>query len=96
MRQISKGHMTFLVLDMLNDQRPRIRGQWVIEAFRKRHIPANKTNQASMNATFNRLKTAGIVEDNKTKQRQNEDFLTPWNSFSRSTDSNHPSAKSPS
>ena len=23
MQQISKGHMTFLVLDMLNDQRPR-------------------------------------------------------------------------
>ena len=59
---------------MLNDQRPRIRGQWVIEALRKRHIPANKTNKASMNATFGRLKTAGIVQGEKIKHRQNEDF----------------------
>jgi hypothetical protein len=36
-------------------------------------IPAKATIQASMNTTFARLKTAGLVEDNKTKQLLNED-----------------------
>lgn len=76
---ISKGYMTFLVLDMLNDQRPRIRSQWVIDALRTRRIPANKTNKASMNSTFSRMKSARIVEDYKTKHRLTEAFLVDWN-----------------
>jgi len=75
---ISKGYMTFLVVDMLNDQRPRIRSQWVIDALRARRIPGNKTNKASMNATFSRMKSAGIVEEYKTKHRLTEFFLADW------------------
>lgn len=75
---ISKGYMTFLVVDMLNDQRPRIRSQWVIDALRSRRIPGNKTNKASMNATFSRMKSAGIVEEFKTKHRLTEPFLVDW------------------
>jgi len=70
--------MTFLVVDMLNDQRPRIRSQWVIDALRSRRIPGNKTNKASMNATFSRMKSAGIVEEFKTKHRLTEPFLVDW------------------
>jgi len=77
---ISKGYMTFLVVDMLNDQRPRIRSQWVVDALRARRIPGNKTNKASMNSTFSRLKSAGIVEDYKTKHRLTEAFLVDWQS----------------
>ncbi|WGL65166.1 hypothetical protein QDX81_09915 [Pseudomonas sp. CW003PS] len=76
---ISKGYMTFLVVDMLNDQRPRIRSQWVIDALRTRRIPGNKTNKASMNSTFSRMKSAGIVEEHKTKHRLTEAFLADWN-----------------
>jgi len=45
--------MTFLVVDMLNDQRPRIRSQWVIDALRSRRIPGNKTNKALLPLTEN-------------------------------------------
>lgn len=76
---ISKGYMTFMVVDMLNDQRPRIRSQWVLDALRTRRIPGNKTNKASMNATFSRMKSAGIVEEHKTKHRLTEAFLVDWN-----------------
>lgn len=75
---ISRGYMTFLAVDMVNDQRPRIRSQWVIDALRTRRIPGNKTNKASMNATFSRMKSAGIVEEHKTKHRLTEDFLSDW------------------
>lgn len=76
---ISKGYMTFLVVDMLNDQRPRIRSQWVIDALRTRRIPGNKANRASMNSTFSKMKSAGIVEEHKTKHRLTEAFLVDWN-----------------
>lgn len=76
---ISKGYITFLVVDMLNDQRPRIRSQWVIEALRSRRIAGNKTNKASMNSTFSRMKSAGIVEEYKTKHRLTEALLADWN-----------------
>ena len=76
---ISKGYMTFLVVDMLNDQRPRIRSQWVIDTLRTRRIPGNKTSKASMNATFSRMKSAGIVEEYKTKHRLTVAFLADWN-----------------
>lgn len=75
---ISKGYMTFLVVDMLDDQRPRIRSQWVINALRTRRIPGNKTNKASMNSTFSRIKSAGIVEEYKTKHRLTDVFLSDW------------------
>lgn len=75
---ISKGYMTFLVVDMLNDQRPRIRSQWVVDALRARRIPGNKTNKASMNATFSRMKSAGIVEEYKTKHRLTVAFISDW------------------
>ena len=71
--------MTFLVVDMLNDQRPRIRSQWVIDALRTRRIPGNKTSKASMNATFSRMKSAGIVEEYKTKHQLTVAFLADWN-----------------
>lgn len=38
----------------------------------------NKTNKTSMNATFSRMKSAGIVEEYKTKQRLTEAFLDDW------------------
>jgi hypothetical protein len=76
---ISKGYMTFMVVDMLNDQRPRVRSQWVLDALRTRRIPGNKTNKASMNATFSRMKSAGIIEEHKTKHRLTEGFLADWN-----------------
>ncbi|WP_205577341.1 hypothetical protein, partial [Pseudomonas aeruginosa] len=44
-----------------------------------KHIPGNKTNKASMNATFSRMKSAGIVEEYKTKHRLTEAFLADWN-----------------
>jgi len=71
--------MTFLVVDMLNDQRLRIHSQWVIDALRTKRIPGNKTQKASMNATFSRMKPAGIVEEYKTKHRLTEAFLADWN-----------------
>ncbi len=70
--------MTFLVVDMLNDQRPRVRSQWVIDALKTRHIPGNKTKKGSMNAAFSRMKSAGIVEEYKTKHRLTEAFLADW------------------
>jgi serine/threonine protein kinase len=73
---ISRGYMTFLVLDMLNDQRPRSRNQWVLEALRSRHIPGNKTNKGSMSATISRLKSAGIAENHGKKIRLTQAFLS--------------------
>jgi serine/threonine protein kinase len=75
---ISKGYMTFLILDMLNDRRPRARTQWVLNALRSRSIPGNRTNRGSMNATVSRLKSAGIAEDHGRKIRLTEEFLEDW------------------
>jgi serine/threonine protein kinase len=71
---ISKGYMTFLVLDMINDPRPRSRNQWVLGALRSRNIPGNKTNKGSMSATVSRLKSAGIAEDHGKKVRLSAEF----------------------
>jgi len=79
---ISKGYMTFLVLDMLNDPRPRSRNQIVLTALRSRHIAGNKTNRSSMNATVSRLKSAGIAEDHGKKVRLSENFSRSWGSDS--------------
>ncbi len=78
---ISKGYMTFLILDMLNDQRPRNRNQWVLHALRSRHIAGNKTNKSSMSATLSRLKAAGIAEDYGQKLRLTQIFIAAWNAL---------------
>jgi hypothetical protein len=75
---VSKGYMTFLVLDMINDNRPRSRNQIVLMALRSRHIAGNKTNRSSMNATVSRLKSAGIAEDHGKKVRLTETFVSAW------------------
>jgi len=75
---ISKGYMTFLVLDMINDNQPRSRNQIVLTALRSRHIAGNKTNRSSMNATVSRLKSAGIAEDHGKKVRLTDQFLVAW------------------
>ncbi len=76
---ISKGYMTFLTLDMLNDGQPRSRNQIVLNALRSRRIPGNKTNRSSMSATMSRLKSAGIAEDYGKKTRLTQAFLDKWN-----------------
>lgn len=80
---ISKGYMTFLVLDMLNDGQPRSRNQIVLNALRSRHISGNKTNKGSMSATVSRLKAAGIAEDHGKKIRLTDDFLKSWSDINR-------------
>ena len=75
---ISKGYMTFLVLDMINDKQPRSRNQIVLTGLRSRHIAGNKTNRSSMNATVSRLKSAGIAEDHGKKVRLTETFVSAW------------------
>ena len=75
---ISKGYMTFLVLDMLNDGQPRSRNQIVLNALRSRRIAGNKTNRSSMSATVSRLKSAGVAEDHGKKVRLTQDFLSAW------------------
>ena len=75
---ISKGYMTFLLLDMLNDTQPRSRNQIVLNALRSRRIPGNKINKSSMSTTISRLKSAGIAEDYGKKVRLTEDFLSAW------------------
>ncbi len=77
---ISKGYMTFMVLDMLNDQRPRSRNQWVLNALRSRHIAGNKTNRSSMSATISRMKASGIAEEYGKKVRLTEKFIEEWKS----------------
>ena len=75
---ISKGYMSFLLLDMLNDLQPRSRNQIVLNALRSRRIAGNKINKSSMSATISRLKSAGIAEDYGKKVRLTEDFLLAW------------------
>jgi hypothetical protein len=75
---ISKGYMTFLVLDMINDNRPRSRNRIVLTALRSRHIAGNKINRSSMNSTVSRLKSAGIAEDHGKKVRLTDQFLSAW------------------
>jgi hypothetical protein len=76
---ISKGYLTFLTLDMLNDGQPRSRNQIVLNALRSRRIAGNKTNRSSMSATISRLKSAGIAEDYGKKIRLTPEFLDKWN-----------------
>ena len=78
---ITQGYMTFITLDMLNDQQPRSRNQVVLNALRSRHIPGNKTNKGSMSATVSRLKAAGILEDHGKKVRLTQRFLEDWRAF---------------
>ena len=59
--------------------RSKQRTIFAANGLRNRRIPANKTNKASMNATFSRMKSAGIVEEFKTKHRLTEAFLADWN-----------------
>jgi len=75
---ISKGYMTFLTLDMLNDGQPRSRNKIVLNALRSRRISENKTNRTSMSATISRLKSAGIAEDYGKKVRLTPEFLEEW------------------
>jgi hypothetical protein len=76
---ISKGYMTFLTLDMLNDGQPRSRNQIVLNALRSRRISGNKTNRSSINATISRLKSVGVAEDYGKKVRLTPEFLEEWN-----------------
>ena len=78
---ISKGYMSFLVLDMLNDGQPRSRNQIVLNALRSRRIAGNKTNRSSMSATVSRLKSAGIAEDYGKKLRLTQNFMDAWHSI---------------
>ena len=75
---ISKGYMTFVTLDMLNDGQPRSRNQIVVNALRSRRIAGNKTNRNSISAAVSRLKTAGVVEDHGKKVRLTPRFLKHW------------------
>jgi hypothetical protein len=75
---VSKGYMTFLTLDMLNDGQPRSRNQIVLNALRSRRIAGNKTNKSSMSATVSRLKSAGVAEDHGKKVRLSSAFLEDW------------------
>ena len=79
---ISRGYMTFLTLDLLNDQRPKSRNQIVLSALRSRHISGNKINKSSMSATVSRLKSAGVAEDYGKKIRLTSSFVAAWNSYS--------------
>ena len=79
---ISRGYMTFIVLDLLNDQRPKSRNQIVLSALRSRHISGNKTNKSSMSATVSRLKSAGVAEDYGKKIRLTASFVAAWNGYS--------------
>ena len=79
---ISRGYMTFLTLDLLNDQRPKSRNQIVLSALRSRHISGNKTNKSSMSATVSRLKSAGVAEDYGKKIRLTSSFVAAWNNYS--------------
>ena len=75
---ISIGYMTFITLDLLNDQRPKSRNLIVLNALRSRRIAGNKTNRNSMSATVSRLKSAGVVENYGKKIRLTADFLAEW------------------
>ncbi|MDB2396850.1 NERD domain-containing serine/threonine-protein kinase [Planktomarina temperata] len=75
---ISVGYMTFITLDLLNDQRPKSRNLIVLNALRSRRIAGNKTNRNSMSATVSRLKSAGVVENYGKKIRLTADFLAEW------------------
>jgi hypothetical protein len=75
---ISIGYMTFITLDLLNDQRPKSRNLIVLNALRSRRIAGNKTNRNSMSATVSRLKSAGVAEDHGKKIRLSADFLAEW------------------
>ena len=80
---ISRGYMTFIILDLLNDQRPKSRkNQIVLSALRSRHISGNKTNKSSMSATVSRLKSAGVAEDYGKKIRLTASFIAAWNRYS--------------
>ena len=77
---ISKGYMTFLIIDMLNDQRPRSRNQWVLNVFRSRKFPASQKNRASMSATISNAKRRGIIEEHGAKIRLTKSFVDDWES----------------
>tara|TARA_B100000989_G_scaffold292788_1_gene269226 strand:- start:544 stop:1128 length:585 start_codon:yes stop_codon:yes gene_type:complete len=79
---ISRGYMTFLTLDLLNDQRPKSRNQIVLSALRSRHISGNKINKSSMSATVSRLKSAGVAEDYGKKIRLTSSSVAAWNNYS--------------
>ena len=55
-------YMTFIILDLLNDQRPKVETK-LSYLPTVRHISGNKTNKSSMSATVSRLKSAGVAED---------------------------------
>ena len=80
---ISIGYMTFITLDLLNDQRPKSRSQIVLNALRSRRIAGNKTNRKSMSATISRLKSSAVVEDYGKKIRLSNDFLEDWVSINK-------------
>ena len=80
---ISVGYMTFITLDLLNDQRPKSRNLIVLNALRSRRIAGNKTNRNSMSATVSRLKSAGVVESHGKKIRLSTDFLSDWVSINK-------------
>ena len=79
---ISSGYMTFLTLDLLNDQRPKSRNQIVLHALRSRRIAGNKINRNSISATISRLKSSYILEDYGKKIRLTNNFLEDWANFS--------------
>ena len=79
---ISSGYMTFLTLDLLNDQRPKSRNQIVLHALRSRRIAGNKINRNSISATISRLKSSYILEDYGKKIRLTNNFLEDWENFS--------------
>ena len=78
---ISSGYMTFLTLDLLNDQRPKSRNQIVLNALRSRRIAGNKTNRNSISATISRLKSSLILEGYGQKIRLTKKFLEDWASI---------------
>ena len=80
---ISSGYMTFLVLDLLNDLRPKSRNQIVLNALRSRKIPGNKTNKSSMSSAVSRLKSNGIAEDHGKKIRLTNRFVEDWQKDTR-------------
>jgi len=80
---ISTGYMTFIVLDMLNDQRPRSRSQWVLNALRSRKISANKINKSSFNSTLSKLKSQGIAQEQGSKLKVSEAFVNDFIRFTQ-------------
>ncbi len=80
---ISSGYMTFIVLDMLNDQRPRSRNQWVLHVLRTRKIAGNKINKNSISSTLSKLKCSSVVTETGTKMSLTEHFLSDFNSLSK-------------